>query len=175
MTSNFEGLEYDESAEGLDLDRELSTERLELLSAYIDGELSAKEKERVLVWLDEDPQFKLLHHQLLALQGQIQHSVAPPSAKSIAEITDGVFQSVERQRRQRRLVWTGSAIAATVLAALTGIFPGVAPLKMANRENPTQIQSGAVMLAVAVNKPAIDIPKVINGYEAQQGVKTFSQ
>ena len=175
MTSNFEGLEYDESAEGLDLDRELSTERLELLSAYIDGELSAKEKERVLVWLDEDPQFKQLHHQLLALQGQIQHSVAPPSEKSIAEITAEVFQSVDRQRRQRRLVWTGSAIAASIVTALVGLSPGVAPLKMANRENPTQIKSGAVMLAVAVNKPAIDIPKVIDGYEAQQGIKTFSQ
>ena len=165
MTSNFEGLEYDESTEGLDRDVERS-KRLELLSAYIDEELSAREKDRVQVWLDEDPQFKQLYHQLLALQGQIQHSLAPPSEKSIAEITAGVFQSVDRQRRQRRLVWTGSAIAATVMAALAGLFPGVAPLKMANQD-PSEMKSGTVMLAVAVNKPAIDIPKVIDGYEAE--------
>lgn len=173
MTSNFEGLEYEESTENLDLTIESTTERLELLSAYIDGELSAVERNQVQIWLDEDPQFKQLYSQLLALQGQIQHSVAPPSEKSVSEITAGVFRAVDRKRRQRKLFWGGSALAASILAAVAGLIPGTAPLRMATRENPAEIESKTVMLAVAVNKPAIDIPKALDGYDAERAVENF--
>ena len=165
MTSNFEGLDYNQSQEKPN--RLESIDRFELLSAYIDGELPAPDKNRVQAWLDEDPQFDRLHRQLLAMQGQIQHSQAPSGEKSTAEITAGVFESIDRQRSQRRSLWVGSAIAASLLAVVS-LIPGNSPqLRMADRNNPTEDNSTSVMLAVALNKPAIDIPKKIEGDRVQ--------
>lgn len=162
MTANFEGFDSDRPIENSHQSE--SIDRFELLSAYIDGELSATDRNRVQTWLDEDPQLRQLHCQLLALQGQIQHSTAPSSEKSTAEITAGVFQSLDRQRHQRRLVWGGSAIAASLLAALSFI-PGTSQWRIAQES--VEDRATPVMLAVALNKPAIDIPKGIEGYEVE--------
>ena len=160
MTSNFEDLDYGKPQK--DLKRSEPIDRFELLSAYIDGELSASDKNRVQAWLDEDPQFRQLHRRLLALQGRIQHSQAP-SGETTAEITAGVFESIDRQHRRRRSLWIGSAIAASLLT-IASFIPGNSPqLRMADRDSSTRDRSTSVMLAVALNKPAIDIPKGIEG------------
>ena len=171
MTSKFEGFQHDRSAKTPNSEIEnLATDSFELLSAYIDGELSPTQSNQVKAWIDEDPKTKQVYIQLLTLQGQMQHSVAPPSEKSVAEITAGVFKSIDRTRhRRRKLVWGGSAIAAAILATTTGIIPGISSpgLRMAE-ENPANTISQPIMLAVAVNKPAINIPKAATGY----GIKT---
>ena len=161
MTANFEDFDSDRATENSH-QVEL-TDRFELLSAYIDGELSVTDKNLVQTWLDEDPKLRQLHCQLLALQGQIQHSQAPSSEKSTAEITTAVFQSLDRQRHRRRLVWGGGAIAASLLAALSFIS-GSSQWRMAESG---EDRATPVMLAVALNKPAIDIPKGIEGYEVE--------
>lgn len=158
MTANFEDFDSDRFTENSQIEL---TDRFELLSAYIDEELSATDRNRVQTWLDEDPQLRQLHRQLLALQGQIQHSQAPSSEKSTAEITAAVFQSLDRQRHRRRLVRGGGAIAASLFAALSFI-PGSSQWRMA--EESPEDRATPVMLAVALNKPAIDIPKGIEGY-----------
>ena len=169
MTSKFNSFEHDRFAENPREERELPTDCFELLSAYIDGELSPTERNQVQSWLDQDPKIKNLYTQLLALQGSMQLSIAPPTSKSVAEITTGVFQSIDR-RRQRRLVLTGSAIAASILATITALIPGINPagLRIAERENSGDTVSDPIMLAVAVNKPAINIPKGINGYQLDE-------
>ena len=167
MTSRFDGSKPDFSVEDQHLGDENSIpDSFELLSAYIDGELSPAEKEQVQTWLDCDPEFKQLYLQLLALQGQIQNFVVPKSEKSTVEITAGVFQSIDRHRRRRRkLIWGGSAIAASLIATISGIVPGFSPLSMRIAEvNSPQGVSRSVMLAVAVDQPAINIPKSVTGY-----------
>ena len=168
MTSKFDGFEHAKFADSSGEETEVPTDCFELLSAYIDGELSATEKNQVQGWLDQDPKIKNLYTQLLALQGNMKLSLAPPSDKSIAEITTGVFKSIDR-RRQRRLVFTGGAIAASILATITALMPGITPsgLKMAEIDNTSDLVSAPIMLAVAVNKPAINIPKAINGYQIE--------
>ena len=166
MTSNFEDLDYGKPEENLN--RTESIDRFELLSAYIDGELSALDKNRVQAWLDKDPQFRQLHRRLLALQGQIQHSPAPSEDKSTAEITAGVFESIGRQSSRRKSLWIGSAIAASLLTVVSLIAGNSSQLKMAGGDRPSEENSTSVMLAVALNKPAIDIPKGIEGDRAQQ-------
>ena len=163
MTSKHDDFKYNEAAFNLGEDESLPIDCFELLSAYIDGELSPNQRTQVQRLLDRRPEIKSLYIQLLTLQGQMQSSIAPPSNKSVAEITAGVFQSIEQRRRQRRLIWGGSVIAASVLAGITGLIPGFTPgLRMA--EIPARGGSQSVMLAVAVNKPAINIPKAVNGY-----------
>ena len=171
MTSKFEGFQHNPSAKTQEIEFESpALDSFELLSAYIDGELSPGEKRQVQLKLDRDSEFKQLYINLLTLQGQIQHSVAPPSEKSIEEITTEVFESIDRHRKRRRkLFWGGSAIAASVVASVLGLVPGFAPLsmKMARVNSPNAI-SNSVMLAVAIDRPAIDIPKSAMGYSQQE-------
>ncbi len=164
MTSNFEGFESDiKQTDSKTEDSAL--DYFELLSAYVDGELSTSQKNQVQALLDQDPQIKQVYTQLLALQSQMQHSIAPPSEKSVDEITKGVFRLIEHRRsRRRKLVWGGGATAA-LLAIISGMIPGISPaLKMAKLDAPAVVNSPAFMLAVAVNKPAINIPKSATGY-----------
>ena len=165
MTSNFEDFKHNQTASTPNSQREDSAinnlDHFELLSAYIDGELSPEQKKQVQDWLDQDPKIKRLYTQLLVLQGQMQHSVAPPGDQSVAEITSGVFKSIDRRRGwQRKLAWGGMAIAASCLATISGVVPGLNPdLRLASVDTSEDTTSKSVMLAVAVNKPAIDIPK----------------
>jgi anti-sigma factor RsiW len=165
MTSKFEGFESNFSAEDQHLRTKhlehLRSDSFELLSAYIDGELSPYEKAQVQTWLDADSQFQRLYLRLLTLQGQIQHLKAPSSQESTAKITTGVFQSI-RHRRRRKLVWGVSAIAVSAIATFIAIIPGFSKLTLspdlAKVISPDRTSS-PVMLAVAVDQPAINIPK----------------
>jgi anti-sigma factor RsiW len=168
MTSKFEDLKHGKSVGSLSLNQkmELPTNNFELLSAYLDGELSPTQRHQIQTWIDQDPQTKALYFKLLALQSQIQALEAPPSQKTVGEITEQVFQSLDHRRHRRRLVLGGSAIAASCLATITGLILGIIPpgLKVAQSPNSVENPSDSVMLAVALNKPAINIPKSINGY-----------
>lgn len=164
MTSKFEDFEHDKLTPMAD-EATLPPDCFELLSAYIDGETTASQRHQVQTWLDRDPQIKRLYTQLLALQSQMQHSVAPPSEKSTDRIASEVFQSIDNShRRQRGLILTGTAIAASMVAAITGLVLETAPLKMnlAALDNPTNAPTET--LAIALNKPAINIPKTVRGY-----------
>lgn len=164
MTSKFDGFQHERDSENQS-NLESTSDRFELLSAYIDGELTPTEKQQVQTWLDCDPDFKRLYIQLLALQGHLQHSVAPPSNKSSDEITTGVFESLDRSRRWRRkLFWGGGAIAASMVAGISGILPGTSPFSPQMVHQHTSPASSQVMLAVAIDQPAIHIPKSIVDY-----------
>lgn len=170
MTSKFEDFEPNQPMVSSNQQKKFSTDNFELISAYLDGELSPVEKYQVQKWIDEDPHVKQIYHKLLALQGQMQSLEVPPDQRTVGAITEQVFQSLDRQRRRRRLLWGGSAIAASCLAAITGLIPGLMPssLRVAqspnSRELAPNVRPEQVMLAVALNKPAINIPKVVNGY-----------
>ncbi|MFM2310804.1 MAG: hypothetical protein RLZZ04_80 [Cyanobacteriota bacterium] len=174
MTSKFEDFEPDQSMVSSDQQKKFPTDNFELISAYLDGELSSTERFQVQKWIDEDPQMKQLYHKLLALQGQIQSLEAPPTRRTVGEITEQVFQSLDRQHRRRRLLWGGGAIAASCLATITGLIPGLMSpsLRVAHSPNAhdlaPQVPPEQVMLAVALNKPAINIPKLVNGYSIEE-------
>jgi hypothetical protein len=170
MTSKFEDLKHNKSVGSLNQEIELPTDSFELLSAYLDGELSPNQRHQVQTWIDRDPQMKALYVQLLALQGQIRSLEAPPNQKTVGEITEQVFQSLDRQSSQRRLMLVGSAIAVSCLATITGLILGITSpgLKVAKSPSSGENLSDNVMLAVALNKPAINIPESLNGYSIEQ-------
>ena len=169
MTSKFEDLKHNQAIEVPDLETDslgAAPDHFEMVSAYIDGELTASERNLVQTWLDQDPEVKHLYTQLLTLQSQMQNSWAPPSDTSVSEISLKVFREIDRTcQRQRRLIWGSGALAASIFAALSGIIPGIAPFsfRMANFD-PPPVKSDSVMLAVTVNEPAVNIPKTANGY-----------
>ncbi len=149
MTSNFDDFGNDRS----------QLDYFELLSAYIDGELTPAERDRVQYWLDNDPEIKTTYIQLLKLQTQIQEIPTPPTV-SVEELSAEVFQKIDHHRlRKRCLVWGGGALAAAFLATISGIFPGINSPGLRLAESTSETFSKPMMVAVAINKPAVKIPK----------------
>ena len=134
----------------------------ELLSAYIDGEATSVERQQVEQLLDNDPEIKKIYLQLLKLQGEMQN-LAFPLKEDISSdsLSQKVFAKLESSNRQRKLLlWGGGVIASTLIAAISGIIPGVntPSLKLANSPVEESIPQ-PVMVAVTLNQPTVTIPK----------------
>ena len=57
-------------------------QRFELLSAYLDGEVSPAERQQVQQWLDTDPEIQQLYVKLLRLQQSVPRIPVPSSGSS---------------------------------------------------------------------------------------------
>ncbi len=72
-----------------------TVERVELLSAYLDGEVTQSERQQVESWLENDPALSDLHSQLLALhQGWISLP-APPENQPVDALLNSVFSRID--------------------------------------------------------------------------------
>ena len=164
MTSNYEDNNRNLSRLDNDSKNNYEADYFELLSAYLDGELEPSERTKVQQWLDEDPEIKQVYLKLLKLHQKMQNSAVPPNNISAEEVSAGVFEQLDRTERQRkRFAWSGGAIAAILLAAITGLIPGTNSTGLRMAKSPPKIAT-PIMLAVAVNKPAIKIPKAAKAY-----------
>jgi anti-sigma factor RsiW len=143
MTDNFEG-----ERSGAILD-----ERFELLSAYLDGEVTANERKQVEAWLATDRAFQHQYRQMQQMHVALPRLVVP-SSQSAQALATGVFAKLDRQRH-RKLAW-GGAIAAALVAAgsgLGGLFGDNTQLQFAaNKANLP------APLMVALNDPILAIP-----------------
>ncbi|MGV2828563.1 anti-sigma factor family protein [Myxosarcina sp. GI1(2024)] len=133
----------------------------ELLSAYLDNELTPTERNQVQHLLDNEPQVKKMYGQLLHLHSQMQNLTAPPSKLSFDDLSLQVYEKLDRtQRRKKIAVWGGGAIAAALIAALSGLVPGTnSPAWRLVKSPKPETFADPIMLAVAVDKPAVKIPK----------------
>ncbi|WP_017716839.1 anti-sigma factor family protein [Kamptonema formosum] len=109
MTPNFEF--YDDSRQhfqgdlpagnsgshpdGTDAVRGLKEERFELLSAYLDGEVTASEGRQVEEWLDGEPAVQLCRAQLLNLRHGIGRMPAPAQQQSVEQTLELVFAKLD--------------------------------------------------------------------------------
>lgn len=162
MTSSFDDFERERSEcfpsdDNLD---DFNLENFELLSAYLDGELTPVEKNRVEYLLDNDLNAKKIYIQLLTMQRQMSNLVVPSSTISTTELSRNVFQKIEKSQRQRKaLVW-GGAVVAACLATFSSIFSGTNSPAFKTAHSPNRSNfTESVMVAVAVDKPAVKIPK----------------
>ncbi|MBR8828265.1 MAG: anti-sigma factor [Gomphosphaeria aponina SAG 52.96 = DSM 107014] len=131
-------------------------ERFELLSAYLDGEVSATERHLVEQWLETDPQFRKLYQNLLRIQQGMQNIPVPPPAKSAQQLSAGVFQEIDRRKRFSRIfVWGGGAIAATLVAAMSSLLGNNSPAPQLAISPPQQFQETGLL--IAINRPPIEI------------------
>jgi anti-sigma factor RsiW len=143
----------------------LLRDRFELLSAYIDGEVSAVERRQVEEWLSTDPSLQQLHRRLLHLQHAFDALPAPVPQQSSQQLADAVFERVERSSRWKWLVGGFAAAAAVAVAAIATIVPGeqsLMPQMAQERANDAPIaasKSEAEPLLIALDKPLVDIPK----------------
>jgi len=143
-------------------------DRFELLSAYLDGEVSAADRRQVEEWLANDPTVQRLHARLLKLRQGLQTMPIPEATQSVQHTVDQVLARVDR-RPKRAMVWGGAAIAALFLGAVGSLTlgnrgsspqfaqaPQVSPQVQAQS---TQPDTGAEPLLVALDKPLVAIPK----------------
>lgn len=139
-------------------------ERFELLSAYLDGELTAAERRQVEEWLSNDASIKKLYARLLKVRQGLRAIPVPQSQPA----PEAVKQVLVRVRRRSRflVLGGGAAIAACVLGAISGIFPfgesgapqfAQKPIEQTQPIKPRDVSPSPLM--VAINNPIIPIPK----------------
>ncbi|RZM82885.1 anti-sigma factor family protein [Leptolyngbya iicbica] len=130
-------------------------DRFELLSAYLDGEVSPEERRLVVFWLDEDPEAQCLYQRLLQLRRGFQglgtehwHTTNPCEAAE---------QVVSKLNHRVRATWMAGMTAAAVLVA--GIFSGALnPIERMGLSNVSASKTED-NLEIALDQPPILIPK----------------
>ncbi len=131
-------------------------DRFELLSAYLDGELTAAERRQVEYWLANDPEVQRLYTRLLKLREGLQSMPVPPAQQSV-ENTVGQVLARLNQRPKMAIGWGGAAIAAIFISALSSILPASqSPVELASTPEPAAKPES---LMVALNTPVVAIPK----------------
>ncbi|MEA5553173.1 zf-HC2 domain-containing protein [Anabaena cylindrica UHCC 0172] len=144
--------------------RHSEADRFELLSAYLDGEVTAVERRQVEEWLANDNSVKCLYQRLLKLRQGLK-TIPLPEEQNSAEET---FQQVwKRLRCRSQLTWmVGSAAAAAcVIGTISGLIPGSgSKMQFAQQQiqpiaATTQPAVPTSPLMVALNNPVIEIPK----------------
>ncbi len=131
-------------------------DRFELLSAYLDGEVTAPEKRQVEEWLDNDAETQRLYARLLTLRQNFQTLPVPPAEQSVEQTIHQVFGKIEKRRQHRSLRWGGAAVAAVMIAALSTVVPGRQVLQMAEVSSPASTEE---KLLVALNTPLVELPE----------------
>jgi anti-sigma factor RsiW len=167
-------------------------EQFELLSAYLDGEVSVDERKQVEAWLDSDPSFQRTYRRLLTLQNGLK--VMPIAASSI-QSEQLARNVINRANRSHRLwVWGGiGTAAALVMGSLSGLLTGQSwDVKTAQRPlqgQPTlNVPSSSTVktapnaempnttLMIALERPPVEIPVVPGSeFRRKQGIGPTSE
>ncbi len=150
-------------------DRPSSCERFELLSAYMDGEVTAEERRLVESWLANEPKVKQMYQRLLGLKHGFS-AMPVPDSEPVESTIDKVFEKVERRSRFRVIVGGGVAAAAAVVATVIGLNSiGQAPApQMAERSIEQTITPSATVgategLLISLDTPVFPITKTAAG------------
>lgn len=136
-------------------------DRFELLSAYLDGEVTPQERRQIQQWLDSDPQFHQRYTQLLRLHQGVSHLQVPPSAQSSPQLADQVFEKIDTDNRQkRRLVWGCVAITTVIMGILSQavLKPAFSPQLVKKSPAPESLAVEPAPLMIALHEPVIEIP-----------------
>ncbi len=147
----------------------LKRDRFELLSAYLDGEVTAAERRQVQEWLAKDKNVQSLYKRLLQLRQGIQSMPVPASSVSADETAKRIFNRIDRKRT---LVFGGSAIAAMFIGIIYTMTPGGKSFVPQFAAVPTpETQTSAQPLMIALNRPVVDIPKAAVAPPEKPGMK----
>jgi len=152
-----------------DVTQNFKRDRFELLSAYLDGEVTAAERRQVEHWLDTDPAMQKLHGRLLSLRQGMQTLATAPAPSSHPDAT--VQQVMQRlERRPRRLVAVSgmATVAAVFLGAI--LVPVLRVPSSQFAEVPAPAADSSAGLMIALDSPVIEIPEVV-----KSGPKDFRQ
>lgn len=132
----------------------IKRDRFELLSAYLDGEVTPHERQLVNSWLAHDPTAKCLYNRLLCLRQGLKSSPIEP-IYTVDETLSGVFTGLNR-RFQKTCMAGAGVLAIGVLGFLSGVFSPQQMLQQAAA--PSSAADDSEVLKIALDKPAFPIP-----------------
>ncbi|PSF36646.1 hypothetical protein C7H19_13285 [Aphanothece hegewaldii CCALA 016] len=134
-----------------------SMDRFELLSAYLDGEVTADERRQVQQWLDTDPQVQQWYRQLTQLQHSAKYCPTPTHSQPVEHLSEQVFQKLER-RRNKRLFLIGGALV-TAIAVGFGIHFSFGKYSLRHQMANTlpSMSETEEPLMIALNHPLYDL------------------
>jgi len=134
----------------------LKRDRFELLSAYLDGEVTAVERRQVEDWLEHDPPTRCLYERLLKLRHSMRMIPVPQPEQPATQAATQIFHRLNR-RKQMVTMWGSLAIASLLLGLSSNLFPSK-QVPVADRyANSESVASDALM--IALDRPVIEIPK----------------
>lgn len=169
MSKKIDSDDFDDELQGEK--KTMKQEKFELISAYLDGEVTPSERQEVEALLAIDPVARHLYQRLLQLHSEFQRMPITPAVQPIDKTVDQVFDKIDR-RSKRNLVLGGGAIAALCIAAISGIISATRSpvIQLAKVSEPETLQIGLnepVMeivnpnnVMVTVNEPLFKIPQV---------------
>ncbi|MBE9239556.1 anti-sigma factor [Synechocystis salina LEGE 00031] len=147
----------------------LFDEKFELLSAYIDGEVSPQERKQVQGWIDSDPEFKQTYLGLIRLQNALPQVPVPPAIDTDA-LAQKVFARLEQENRWRGIWFWGSVTAAAVVVAAYSSILGKPLDPSLNQANldPAIVAMDEDPLMIAIHEPMFEVlTKVDPGHGTQ--------
>ncbi len=136
----------------------LKRDRFELLSAYLDGEVTASERRQVEQWLKSDPSAQHLHARLLRLRQGVRNLPVPASEQPVEQTVKRVIRRIDRGPRMV-MTWGSVAIAAVFVSALFGDISGTQRYLPQMVQSPDASSVSTDALMIALDRPVIDIPK----------------
>lgn len=102
----------------------MQRDRFELLSAYIDHEVTADERRQVEAWMAEDAEFAMMHRRLVKMQRGFQSLPTPVAAEHVDITISQVLNQVDRPRPSWKVLVGGGAVVAAAAAAIA-VLPGL--------------------------------------------------
>ena len=142
-------------------------ERFELLSAYIDGEVTNTEEQMVEQWLSDDVDFRRLYHQQIKLRQLLVDLPVPVAANSSIKaetnvIIDRVFAEIDKRSQRRKWKLAGFGVS---VAAVVGILGSMFTFNSSPQFSPVanSIKNPAITIEepvlIAMEEPLVPVPK----------------
>ena len=138
----------------------MKRDRYELLSAYLDGEVSPDERRLVMAWLSDDPDAQCLYRRLLHIRQGLQgiHQTGRMLASTETCTASAVVRKLNYQSRFRFTCMAGFTAAAV---AFIGVFSGALnqPIGSMGQLQTSAPPPAGDSLEIALDQPPIIIPK----------------
>lgn len=130
-------------------------DRFELLSAYLDGEVTPGERRQVARWLSEDSRAQVLYHRLLSLRQAIRTMPIESTEVAPSFAADVAFRAVCQRIKIASLAIACTA-SAVILSSTNGLMnPLLQPLRWAFSQPSSAPNSEA--LEIVLDEPVIEL------------------
>lgn len=145
----------------------ISEERFELISAYIDGEVTETEEQLVEKWLFDDVEIRRIYQQQIKLRQLLIDLPVPVAANSSVKASTNVMIDrvmAEIDKRSQRRKWKLAGVGISV-AAIVGIFgsmftfnssPQFSPVANSFKV-PAPVSEEPIL--IAMEEPLVPLPK----------------
>ena len=133
----------------------LSDRECELLSAYIDGEATAQERNQIEQQLQDNPAYQHAYSQLLHLQDSLAGLSVPPArdcpSATAGDMADVVLQRLEQEPLLGTMSPTWARRCARIAAGLVLLVSAGSLLWQIEQPSPSE-------LMISLDEPPLDIP-----------------